>query len=350
MRLSQDSTEDIYPFYQQNASKLLRPANDAIIIFDKGLAFKILRHNSNCRDTFDLTADRFRKIGMDSDIPNEKEYFYSMPGYNSPYRHIICLQIEDIQSDIHDPDEYNRMIHKVVGQAFIYACNDLHARFISISFPFFERFRPYLGTTPDVLEEIEIFSMLIPQSGYINIINQPDYYAWVQRERGQQKELENIKLYLAESSKNNNMSNTNDLDRYNKYASKLQEKLRKMNTNKKSAQKKIMAEYMKKYNGRQAELAEAIGCDKCEISRYASGKHVPRSKERMLAIALFIGLHHEDMYIFMNGTGFEYPIDLRDNLIEKAHDNQIFDYKEITAILNDVCFNKTPIAREELLV
>lgn len=101
------------------------------------------------------------------------------------------------------------------------------------------------------------------------------------------------------------------------FAQELKKMQQESSCNDKEFAKKIISDYLKDYKGKQAKLAHLIDCDKSIINRYRKGIHIPKDKNRMIALALAMELNQRDMYIFMNGVGFDYPSDARDNMIER---------------------------------
>lgn len=106
----------------------------------------------------------------------------------------------------------------------------------------------------------------------------------------------------------------------------------------------ILSDYITGFNGTSTELADMIGCNKGQISKYMSKQHKIRLKERALALALALHLNNEDIFIFLNGTGFEFPVDERDNLlIHYVHQNPDYTFKEAISLIDSMFPNKPAI-------
>lgn len=83
-------------------------------------------------------------------------------------------------------------------------------------------------------------------------------------------------------------------------------------------------------------LSEEIGYDKGLISKFRNGKLKKPRKNRVLSMAIAMGLSDYDRYVLIRCAGYEYPIDARDRLIEKMLRSGITRYAEINESLGKV--------------
>lgn len=158
-----------------------------------------------------------------------------------------------------------------------------------------------------------------------------------------QKEFSKLQADLAQKAD----SAFSDINKYREYSSELKNKRQESNYNDQEFAKYIVSQYLYQYKGKLCKLAELIGCDSSEISRYRTGIHIPRNKERMLDLALAMELNQRDIYMFMNGAGFKYPEDFQDSVIELLHYSGEYDYHTIKSILAETCYDYKLLAKDE---
>lgn len=93
-------------------------------------------------------------------------------------------------------------------------------------------------------------------------------------------------------------------------------------------------EYIQRYPGTAAELAEKANIDKSTISTIKKHKYKGKSRNVVISLAIALDLTVDDRKRFINSAGFSYPITEHDRFIEQQLRKKKYD--RVTDFNNDI--------------
>ena len=337
---------------------------DVLILRTNGvMSHYILKNSKHKIELEDIVRNhRFKYKYLNTNV-DFSDCFFITEGYDMWYKNIIHAIIPYSQIYKDDLGRFSLALRKMTLKILRHAVDDLSAKSIVFGYPGFdvnekdfECFRTVVATVNTFIRTenpyLKAFMAIRPSHKKEHLYSQDisKKYTVVSNNTFVET-FQDMKQSVGISDLLKRVENSVlDPAIYMEYSCSLKRRMKESGIEHKYFAKNIIAEYLQKYKGKQSTLAEMVGCDASEISKYKNGTHVPRSKERMLAIALAIGLKQEDMYIFMNGGGFAYPVDYRDNLIELLHNVGEYDYDVLKRILEEACYNNKPLIKDNYAV
>lgn len=120
------------------------------------------------------------------------------------------------------------------------------------------------------------------------------------------------------------------------YEKKYQEELKNSKMSKVEFNEKRVQNYLINNISNEETLSELIDYDKSSISRFVSGKIKKPNKSRVIAMALGMELNDEERYDFIRCTGYKYPDDERDYMIENIIRSGERDFTAINKTLEEI--------------
>lgn len=334
-------------------------ADVLIIMPDRVMFYYVFKNSKYKNEIRNIVRDNRLKYDILESKTDFSDHFFTTEGYDMWYKNIILAFIPYPQYYNDDLGTFSNKLRIMTLKILRHAVDNLSAKSIVFGYPGFdvnekdfECFRTVVATVNTFIRTenpyLKVFMAVRPSHKKEHLYSQDisKKYTVVSNNTFVET-FQDMKQSVGISDLLKRVENSVlDPAIYMEYSCSLKRRMKESGIEHKYFAKNIISEYLQEYKGKQSTLAKMVGCDASEISRYKNGTHVPRSKERMLAIALAIGLKKEDMYLFMNGGGYKYPEDFRDNLIELLHNYGENDFDTIKNLIEEVCYDYPPLVKD----
>ncbi len=142
----------------------------------------------------------------------------------------------------------------------------------------------------------------------------------------------------ANESETKSIEKSLDFSEYYRFDKNLENAVRSSGLEKSEFCRKRLNEYLNKYIDNVEALANEIGYDKGSICKFRSGKIRKPQKHRVIALAIGMGLSHEERFEFIRCAGYQYPEDELDRLVETLIHSGITKFDAI----NERLFDENP--------
>lgn len=120
-----------------------------------------------------------------------------------------------------------------------------------------------------------------------------------------------------------------DEERYAAYKSKYQSELKASGLSASSYNRKRVEFYLNKYIVNQEAVANKIGWDKGNLSKFISGQTLKPKRYKIINLAIEMKLNEEERFEFINCTGYSYPVNEKDKLIESKLRSGCTDFLQL---------------------
>lgn len=120
-----------------------------------------------------------------------------------------------------------------------------------------------------------------------------------------------------------------DEERFSMYKNKYQMELKASELPVDDYNRKRVEFYLNKYIINRESIINTTNWDKSSLSRFISGKTTKPKKDKVISLAIQMGLNEEERFEFINCTGYSYPENEKDWLIESKLSSGCTDFYKL---------------------